>query len=135
MWLIDATYVASAALGIKLGGAHFKVIISNFAFLFATGKFVAAGKNFAINRWLEGNKDKAFRSAENTLSEGVLRKQALASRYLLTRGSGLILWSVIGLTFLHNTGISVQRLLSFAGIGGLALGYVLRMQMLISKFN
>ena len=110
LWVIDASYIIATALGMANGDGKIPRAVSYVTYTYALGLALTAMKNHMIRGYV-----------------GIAKARAQeANEFILRRGSGIFLWAALGLVCMDaisiNVGITVGSILSFAGVGGLAVG-------------
>lgn len=146
LWGVDAVYLAAAAAGTASGAGQVPRILSYVAYTYVAGAALGAWKNRFIENVLEQRASQAAHddnapadphespaAAAKRLALDAWRKRTTsrdqvtaANKFLLKRGSSILLWVALGLVCLDavslNVGVALGSLLSFAGVGGLAVG-------------
>jgi len=116
LWVVDACYLFGVALNpplkvAKAAKAKLPFVASALVYTFVGGKAFASVKDW----WLENVAPRVFRPPPTTSQRAVARK-----------GSGILLWLVLGLLCAEAlsaaTGVHLNSILSFAGVGGIAVG-------------
>ena len=112
LWVIDALYVISAAFDPSLVARRRNLLVaaSYVVYTYVSGQALSAVKNW----WLE---------------RGMLARVVVPSRgqrAIARRASGILLWTLLILMcaegLAKTTGIHLNSILSFAGVGGIAFG-------------
>lgn len=108
LWVVDtSTALHSILRGVDHNAqGRFSFVVSKGFMIFVASRAAQALKNHACTKWLARYQP----------------EQAASSQFVIRRVSDILLWGFSFLTFLDATGISMTRVLSFAGIGGLAVG-------------
>lgn len=147
LWGVDVVYLACVTAGLASGAGQTPRVLSYVAYTYVAGAALSALKNRFIERLLERRSTEAAQaelSPTSTSRESpTARAKRLAldmwrsrtqsqeqvtaaNKFLLKRGSSILLWVGLGLVCLDavslNIGVAIGSLLSFAGVGGLALG-------------
>jgi hypothetical protein len=146
LWGVDAAYLACVTAGLASGAGDVPRALSYVAYTYVAGAALVAWKNRLIEKLLEQRSSQAAlevnapvdplespAAAAKRLALGVWRKRTTsreqvtaANKFLLTRGSSILLWVALGLVCLDavslNVGVALGSALSFAGVGGLAVG-------------
>jgi hypothetical protein len=145
LWGADVVYLACVTAGLASGAGQTPRVLSYVAYTYVAGVILSALKNRFIERLLEQRSSEAAQAdlspsarespaaTAKRLALDMWRRRTksqeqvtAANKFLLKRGSSILLWVGLGLVCLDavslNVGVAVGSLLSFAGVGGLALG-------------
>lgn len=111
LWLVDAAYVLAVVVNPSLATQRkLPNVISCLVYTYCSGRAIASIKNW----WL----DKAALVLKPPPSR--------AQRAIARRGTGILLWSILLLLCSEAvtvaTGVKLNSILSFAGVGGIAVG-------------
>ena len=112
VWLVDAAYIFGVGLDPGAAGRlrQLPYALSLVAYTYVSGRAISALKNW----WLE------------QAASYFVPPPSQQQRAVVRRGSGILMWSVLGLLCAEGlaatTGVKVNSILSFAGVGGIAVG-------------
>jgi len=126
LWVIDAAYIAVTGLGmVKDKQGNLVKAITTLVYTVISGSFLNVAKNRLIGKYI-GFKQ---RQADATPSKDDDLLVAKTS-FILRRGSNILMWAVLGFNCADRIsnllGVKLTTILSFAGVGGLALGLAVK---------
>jgi len=135
LWALNLACLGAVELGLATRGeGRVPKVLEVLVLASVLGRAFAAWKNHALDRFWT-RRERALHDEAQRASGGASGRAAAAApsvgalnknRFLSKRGSDLVLWLCVGAAALDaaglSAGVAARSLLSFAGLGGLAVG-------------